>query len=66
MRFVILHKQKNEEGIKQFFQEMYETYIKHSMNPFYKHDDPIKSVNFEQKAISYARKFLNLWLLSIQ
>jgi hypothetical protein len=60
MRFVILHKQKNEEGIRQFFQEMYEVYIKQSMNPFYENDQPIKSVNFEQKAMFYARKFLNL------
>lgn len=30
------------------------------MNPFYENDQPIKSTNFEQKAILYARKFLNL------
>lgn len=60
MRFIILHKQKNEEGIRQFFQEMYEIYIKHAMNPFYEQEQPIKSANFEQKAIMYARKYLNL------
>lgn len=60
MRFLILHTQKNEDGIKQFFQEMYETYIKFSMNPFYEHDSQIKSSNFEQKAIFYGRKFLSV------
>jgi len=28
MRFVMVHDVKNEEGIKSFFMEMYETYIK--------------------------------------
>lgn len=60
VRFVILHTQKNEEGIRQFFQEMYEVYIKHCMNPFYVHDQPIKSAAFEQKVVFYARKFLNV------
>uniref|UniRef100_A0A915CNN1 Trafficking protein particle complex subunit 2 n=1 Tax=Ditylenchus dipsaci TaxID=166011 RepID=A0A915CNN1_9BILA len=62
MRFLVLHTQKNDEGIRQFFQEMYETYIKYSMNPFYSHDTPIKSPSFEQKAITYGRKFLVLCL----
>ncbi|KAE9550437.1 hypothetical protein FO519_006352 [Halicephalobus sp. NKZ332] len=60
MRFVILHTIRDDEGIKQFFQEMYETYIKLSMNPFYEHDTYIKSPTFEQKAVYCAKKFLKV------
>uniref|UniRef100_A0A0N5AHU3 Trafficking protein particle complex subunit 2 n=1 Tax=Syphacia muris TaxID=451379 RepID=A0A0N5AHU3_9BILA len=58
IRFVMLHSQKNDEGIRQFFQEIYEMYIKHSMNPFYVIDTPIKSNNFNEKAIFYGKKYL--------
>ena len=57
-RFVILHDVKNEDGIKSFFSEMYETYIKWLMNPFYAVNSSIKSQAFEKKAQLYGRKFL--------
>ncbi|KJH52085.1 Sedlin, region [Dictyocaulus viviparus] len=58
IRFLMLHTQRCDEGIRQFFQEMYETYIKYSMNPFYTINSPIKSSSFEQKASFYGRKYL--------
>lgn len=58
MRFLVLHDVKNEDGIKNFCTEMYEFYVKHSLNPFYEHNTPIKSPVFEDKAKFYGRKYL--------
>uniref|UniRef100_A0A0N5BJM5 Trafficking protein particle complex subunit 2 n=1 Tax=Strongyloides papillosus TaxID=174720 RepID=A0A0N5BJM5_STREA len=59
IRFLILHTHKNDDGIKQFFQEMYETYIKYLMNPFYDINTAITSSAFETKAASFGRKYLS-------
>ncbi|ALC43180.1 l-3-72Dh [Drosophila busckii] len=58
IRFIIVHDNKNDEGIKNFFNEMYDTYIKHSMNSFYKINTPIKSPMFEKKSEIFGRKYL--------
>ncbi|XP_055698120.1 probable trafficking protein particle complex subunit 2 [Phlebotomus papatasi] len=58
MRFLMVHDTRNDEGIKTFFMEMYETYIKYSMNPFYTKNTPIRSVTFDKKAQLFGRKYL--------
>ncbi|KAH8364190.1 hypothetical protein KR084_003479 [Drosophila pseudotakahashii] len=58
IRFIIVHDNKNDEGIKNFFNEMYDTYIKHSLNAFYRINTPIKSPMFEKKAEIFGRKYL--------
>uniref|UniRef100_A0A0N4Z4N7 Trafficking protein particle complex subunit 2 n=1 Tax=Parastrongyloides trichosuri TaxID=131310 RepID=A0A0N4Z4N7_PARTI len=59
IRFLILHTHKNDDGIKQFFHDMYETFIKYSMNPFYEINTPIVSNAFEVKASFFGRKYLS-------
>lgn len=58
IRFIMVHDNRNDEGIKNFFNEIYETYLKHLLNPFYVINSPIKSTMFEKKAQHFGKKFL--------
>ncbi|KAG5518332.1 hypothetical protein PMAC_003129 [Pneumocystis sp. 'macacae'] len=58
IKFMLLHEIRNEDGIRHFFQEVYDIYTKCLMNPFYEVDMPITSFAFEQKVKMIAKKYL--------
>ncbi|RIB07435.1 trafficking protein particle complex protein 2 [Gigaspora rosea] len=58
IKFMLLHETKNEEGIRNFFNECYELYIKMLMNPFYELNTPITSISFDAKIRFISKKYL--------
>ena len=58
IKFMLLHGGKNEDSVKNFFQEIYELYVKVSMNPFYHYDTPITSSSFDARVRAVARRYL--------
>ncbi|XP_002162159.1 trafficking protein particle complex subunit 2 [Hydra vulgaris] len=59
-KFMMLHDLRNDEGIKNFFQDSYETYAKLLMNPFYEYDSKIVSPVFERKLQNFGKKYLSV------
>ncbi|CAD5186784.1 uncharacterized protein LOC135625497 [Musa acuminata AAA Group] len=57
-RFMLLHDSRNEDGIKSFFQEVQELYIKILLNPLYLPGSRITSSHFDTKVRALARKYL--------
>ncbi|KAG8082586.1 hypothetical protein GUJ93_ZPchr0014g47016 [Zizania palustris] len=56
--FMLLHDSRNEDGIKSFFQEVHELYIKIFLNPLYLPGSRITSSHFDTKVRALARKHL--------
>ncbi|CAH8619840.1 unnamed protein product [Dicrocoelium dendriticum] len=56
LRFVLLHDEPNENRIRSFFNEVYETYVKLSLNPFFDRASPIDSPSFTKKVQRLASK----------
>eukprot|EP00037_Helgoeca_nana_P025086 m.270264 g.270264 ORF g.270264 m.270264 type:complete len:139 (+) comp26843_c0_seq12:281-697(+) len=49
VKFMLLHEVKNDDGIKNFFSEVHELYIKALLNPFYNPGERINAKDFRSK-----------------
>ena len=58
IRFVMLHLDRNDDGIKSFFHEVFELYTKLSLNPFYSPGTKIHFQSFQQRVNTLCKKFL--------
>ncbi|XP_063936983.1 transport protein particle 20 kDa subunit [Daucus carota subsp. sativus] len=57
-RLMLLHDPRNDDGIRSFFQEVHELYIKILLNPLYLPGSRITSSHFNTKVRALARKYL--------
>lgn len=57
-RFLLLHDIRNEDAVRQFFNDAHELFIKYTLNPFYEIGALIDSGPFQVKIRLLAKKFL--------
>ncbi|TCD71328.1 hypothetical protein EIP91_011099 [Steccherinum ochraceum] len=58
MKFILLHETRNDDGIKSFFTEVWELYVKTMLNPFHTAHTPIRSAVFDGRVRASAKKYL--------
>lgn len=57
-RFLLLHDTRQEDGVKSFFTDLHEIFVKATLNPLYIDMSPITSATFHDKVLLLARKYL--------
>ena len=57
IKLMLLHETRNDDGIRAFFNDVWECYVKALMNPFYAVDKAINSSVFEAKVRAIAKVF---------
>lgn len=57
-RFLILHEHKHDEGIRNFFLDVWELWVKLNLNPLREPDSPIVSASFDSRVRASARRYL--------
>ena len=55
VKLMLLHETRNDDGIRSFFNDVWECYTKALLNPFYRVDMPLKSQVFETKVRAIAK-----------
>ncbi|KAF7965879.1 hypothetical protein HWV62_32606 [Athelia sp. TMB] len=58
MKFILLHEAKNDDGIKSFFNDVWELYVKNMLNPFHTAHTSIRSPAFDARVRASAKKYL--------
>ncbi|KZT37658.1 transport protein particle complex subunit [Sistotremastrum suecicum HHB10207 ss-3] len=58
MKFVLLHDGKNDDGVKAFFTDVWDLYVKTMLNPFHSAHTAIKSAVFDGRVRASARRHL--------
>lgn len=59
VKLMMLHTGRSDESLRNFFIDVYDLYVKMSMNPFYRYDSPILSKEFDQKVRAAGKKYFS-------
>lgn len=57
-RLLLLHSQRNDDGVKAFLSDVHDVYLRVVLNPFHDADTPITTPAFDAKVRALARKHL--------
>lgn len=57
IKLMLLHDVRNEDGIRNFFHDVHELYVKVLINPFYNVSSPISSSLFDARVKVLGRKY---------